>query len=669
MSTGTDGAPSTPVASASGLSAGGTTAYSSRNGIKRSSSLFVLPTRASLSNLFGSSQAGGSAGSATPAMAMGSPKEQVSMAKDELVAPASPAESLLPPSALRLPLTSITTRQRARSLINSATARTLASGEATLEGTDTDAYASRQMPSSAVPRRNSATSSASTGRPRTMRAYTHTLSPLTSSPDHRSKSSAAVASGSSSSFQTDSEFDDKLGAPSLSGDLTSGSSPDSSPPRTPPTEWQESPPRPHGKGRERASTILAGPWTAMPSRVWSYYNSQADLEAANDLAFDNSHPRSTRWSNGPQGFSPYPQDQTGKIARTGSISAPSPAVPSGRPLHALLRPMLILAGLFVISLGLVVYLVSTIPTLQLPHSLSDVRAQTLALKQYGAAGTRQSLHVFTILCCLFVFKQAFSIPGSILMNILFGALYGTFLGTIYTCLLTAVGSSAAYGMAAICKDLVERFFARPLAITKGHLDSNPDDLFSYLLLARFFPLLPYSVLNIVSGVLAVPLLPFFVTLVIGSGPYNFTTTQVGQLLAQVSAIDADALGSIWSPSLVIKLVLVTLISTVPLVFKTQLKRLVGILTAKLTGQYELISTVESDELLLPATNASPSRTPSVLRGTPRKPQPASMTASRSKRLRQSHHFSGDWNAWNVPHRHATLSTEEAVLSPSSTVLR
>jgi uncharacterized membrane protein YdjX (TVP38/TMEM64 family) len=177
---------------------------------------------------------------------------------------------------------------------------------------------------------------------------------------------------------------------------------------------------------------------------------------------------------------------------------------------------------------------------------------------------------------VFVFKQAFSIPGSIVMNILFGAMYGTASATAHTCFLTAVGSLGAYGTARTCAPLVERFLPRALAITRNHLDSHtPSDLFTYLLLARFFPLLPYSVLNLVSGVLGLPIPSFFWTLVIGSFPYNLVTTQLGELLAHLAPGVTNGLSAIWSPSLVVRLVAVTVLSALPVIFKERLRALIA----------------------------------------------------------------------------------------------
>jgi hypothetical protein len=63
--------------------------------------------------------------------------------------------------------------------------------------------------------------------------------------------------------------------------------------------------------------------------------------------------------------------------------------------------------------------------LSIPHSISQIREQSAALQAYARRGWTEGIHVSAVLSALFVFKQAFSVPGSILVNILFGSLYGT----------------------------------------------------------------------------------------------------------------------------------------------------------------------------------------------------------------------------------------------------
>ncbi|GAA6023808.1 hypothetical protein JCM11491_000552 [Sporobolomyces phaffii] len=252
--------------------------------------------------------------------------------------------------------------------------------------------------------------------------------------------------------------------------------------------------------------------------------------------------------------------------------------------------LVILVSLFLSSFAVIFFFISTLPGLFLPHSVADLPALTATLSTYRSSSFLAELHLFGVLTLLFLWKQCFSIPGSVLTNILFGALYGTTMGTWWACVWTATGSTGAYLIALVIAPLVEYYFATPLAMTRRALKlpdptaspspSTPavvpissSDLFSHLLLARFFPLLPYSVLNVISGVLRLPLGPFFITLLVGSFPFNFATVSIGNLVALAASDPSTPLGDkIWSKEVVVKLVAVTLISVLPLAFKEQLKR-------------------------------------------------------------------------------------------------
>lgn len=111
-----------------------------------------------------------------------------------------------------------------------------------------------------------------------------------------------------------------------------------------------------------------------------------------------------------------------------SLTSTAPTLSTQRASHqtlsTLLPPILFLCISFVISLTIMFYMVSTIP-LKIPHNISEIKLQTVALRDYSRKGLSEGLHVSAVLSALFVFKQAFSVPGSILVNILFGSLYGT----------------------------------------------------------------------------------------------------------------------------------------------------------------------------------------------------------------------------------------------------
>ncbi|PWN91017.1 hypothetical protein FA10DRAFT_267437 [Acaromyces ingoldii] len=64
-------------------------------------------------------------------------------------------------------------------------------------------------------------------------------------------------------------------------------------------------------------------------------------------------------------------------------------------------------------------------------------------------------------------------------------------------------------------------------------------IWSYLLVLRVLPIVPYGLMNIACAVLRVPLLPYAATLLVGSVPWNACTVQVGDLLVDV----VEAIGS------------------------------------------------------------------------------------------------------------------------------
>lgn len=116
--------------------------------------------------------------------------------------------------------------------------------------------------------------------------------------------------------------------------------------------------------------------------------------------------------------------------------------------------LVILVALFVSSFAVIFAFISTLPGLFLPHSVADLPQLTATLSAYRGSSFLAELHLFGVLTVLFLWKQCFSIPGSVLTNILFGALYGTTMGTWWACLWTATGSTGAYLIALVIAPLV-----------------------------------------------------------------------------------------------------------------------------------------------------------------------------------------------------------------------
>lgn len=108
--------------------------------------------------------------------------------------------------------------------------------------------------------------------------------------------------------------------------------------------------------------------------------------------------------------------------------------------------ILILVGLFVMSLGGLYLIAQVLPPLSLPKSIDDVKVDAEILQEFATATYEGWLRTFWVFSIVYLWKQCFGIPGSAFLNILAGALYGPWFGTLLTSALTTVGSVFAYFM-------------------------------------------------------------------------------------------------------------------------------------------------------------------------------------------------------------------------------
>ncbi|KNZ58464.1 hypothetical protein VP01_1925g2 [Puccinia sorghi] len=250
---------------------------------------------------------------------------------------------------------------------------------------------------------------------------------------------------------------------------------------------------------------------------------------------------------------------------------------------SLLKSVTLLVLISLLSLAIISVAVNTLPGLRLPTSLERIQQQLTLLRKYNGVSPASQLHLLAVLSLIFVSKQAFSIPGTALLNILIGALYPSYIATPLTCLLTAIGSTAAYHLAATARPLFLLLIPKPLKLIQRAVDPlrvngsltqfHDAQLASYLLIARLLPIVPYAALNLASGVLQLPLVPFFWTLLIGSLPYNLLTTQLGDILriASESPHEHPGLTEIWTAGLLVKLASLSLLAILPVLFKEALR--------------------------------------------------------------------------------------------------
>ncbi|KAI9492463.1 snare associated Golgi protein-domain-containing protein [Zychaea mexicana] len=231
--------------------------------------------------------------------------------------------------------------------------------------------------------------------------------------------------------------------------------------------------------------------------------------------------------------------------------------------------LFILIGL--LSLLLSLTLARQVLGIELPHTLEDIQTIAVHLEAMAAATWSDYFAVAGVFAALYLWQQAFSIPGSVLFNLLAGHLYGITAATLWTSFLTAFGATLAYGLAMLVAEpflQLNWISRRAASMTRQMKRDKSVGIFWWLLFARLFPFTPYWFINMVSPFLGIPVSPFFWSCFLGSMPYNFICAQAGAVLGELSST-AD----IVSVSLVLKLLGVSFISLVPVLFGKKLKRM------------------------------------------------------------------------------------------------
>ncbi|KAI8975134.1 snare associated Golgi protein-domain-containing protein [Mycotypha africana] len=225
----------------------------------------------------------------------------------------------------------------------------------------------------------------------------------------------------------------------------------------------------------------------------------------------------------------------------------------------------------VMSLIFSVSLADAILDIKLPRTLESVQETAIQLEQRINNSWNGYGSVTFVFSILYLWQQAFSIPGSVLLNLLAGYLYGITMGTVWTSLLTAAGATLAYGLAMLVGEPLMQlsWFARKAEPLNRQLEEEKQNggLFWWLLFARLFPFSPYWFINLISPLLDIPVSPFFWSTFLGSMPYNFVCAQAGDVLG-----DLTSTSDIVSVSLMMKLLIVSFISLVPVIWGKQIQQ-------------------------------------------------------------------------------------------------
>ncbi|KIJ56893.1 hypothetical protein M422DRAFT_23026 [Sphaerobolus stellatus SS14] len=251
--------------------------------------------------------------------------------------------------------------------------------------------------------------------------------------------------------------------------------------------------------------------------------------------------------------------------------------------------MLTILLLFPLSTMLVIGSLYSLPIeASFPKTVADMAELARELQAYSESGLRPRLHVMGVLSATALWKHAWSVPGSVLLNVLCGVLLPPIVATMLMTSLTAVGSILSSLLATPLAPIISQWFPKALNLTRSALEgSSPvtaseekSPVWVRLSVLRLIGVVPWSGINIACGVAGVALFDCLLGAFIGTLPWTAVTCQIGDILqtfAQTKApSSSETITSLLrSPNVIFKLVILSVISLVPILVRDRLKGLVS----------------------------------------------------------------------------------------------
>jgi uncharacterized membrane protein YdjX (TVP38/TMEM64 family) len=179
------------------------------------------------------------------------------------------------------------------------------------------------------------------------------------------------------------------------------------------------------------------------------------------------------------------------------------------------------------------------------------------LRDHGAElrGLAADHYVLVLLALMAVFTIATAsvVPGVFFVTITAGYLFGPWVGGISTSIAATLGALIVYGVArsALGVSLRRRAEKNP-GLMRSVCEAIDKDTFWYVLASRLAVVVPFHMINLAAGVMAVRLTPYTVATVIGLLPahiiYCWIGARLNGLLATNPNPDFGALfASFWAP--------------------------------------------------------------------------------------------------------------------------
>lgn len=161
-------------------------------------------------------------------------------------------------------------------------------------------------------------------------------------------------------------------------------------------------------------------------------------------------------------------------------------------------------------------------------SLDALLAYRDRLQAYVAESEARALATVAL---AYVMVVALSIPGSVFLTLLSGFLFGWLRGGLLAVVCATIGAVLVFMIATTSLGDLLRRRAGPRV--RGFADGFRRDAFSYLLVVRFLPVVPFWLVNLAAALFGVPLRTFALATMLGIVPLTFTFATAGAGLDDV----------------------------------------------------------------------------------------------------------------------------------------
>ena len=242
------------------------------------------------------------------------------------------------------------------------------------------------------------------------------------------------------------------------------------------------------------------------------------------------------------------------------MAGPHPFLPNDGEQHGRRPAWRRWLPLCVIVLGLILVFVFDIDEFASPQHLRDHHQR---LTEFVSSNYVAAVLVYLLLYILFV---ALSLPGAIWLTVAGGFLFGAVVASILAVIAATSGASLLFLAAKTSLGDYLHSHAGPwlAKVERGFADNQ----WSYLLMMRLFPVIPFFIANLVPAFLGVSLPVFVITTLVGIIPATAIFSTIGAGLGSVLDSSADlTLHSLLTPQVEAALVGLALLAAIPAAVK------------------------------------------------------------------------------------------------------